>query len=86
MPPITKSGYDMGDKLNPKLPNREVLNVGFTLPPSPFTLPKLFAAYAPHGDGVCPARGRKERGVKLQQRSDKGENHATSALLLKADG
>ena len=29
MPPISKSGYDMGDELNPKLPNREVLNVGF---------------------------------------------------------
>ena len=29
MPPISKSGYDMGDELNPKLPNRDVLNVGW---------------------------------------------------------
>jgi len=30
----------------------------FTLHPSHFTLPKLFAAYAPHGDEVCAAAGR----------------------------
>jgi len=29
LPPIIKSGYDMPGKLNPKLPNHDVLNVGY---------------------------------------------------------